>query len=58
MCVCVCSFADLISPAVESWDLRGTLQEAAAAFSEMLGHPGVQSGDAARQASLGVRKSI
>lgn len=42
----VCSFTDLISPAVESWNLRGTLQEAAAAFCEMLGHPGVQSGNA------------
>lgn len=50
----VCSFTDLIRPAVESWNLRGTLQEAAAALSQMLCHPGVQSGNATRQASLGV----
>ena len=45
-CVRVCSFTDLISPAVESWNLGGALQEAAAALSQMLGHPGVQRGDA------------
>lgn len=50
----VCSFTYLISSAVESWNLRSTLQEAAAAFSQMLGHPGVQSGNAAWQTSLGI----
>lgn len=31
-----------ICPAVESWNLGGTFQEATAAFSQMLSHPGVQ----------------
>lgn len=47
--------AYFISPAVQTWDLRGTFQEAAAAFGQMLRHPGVQGGNAARQARLGVR---
>lgn len=39
-------FSDLVCPAVESWNLRGTLQEAAAAFGEVLRHTGVKSGNA------------
>lgn len=49
------SFPDLVSPAVESRNLGGALQEATAAFGQMLGHPGVESRDAARQAGLRVR---
>ncbi len=44
--MCMLGFTDLICPAVESWNLRGTLKEAATAFSKMLGHSGVQSGNA------------
>ena len=44
----------LVGPAVETGHLRGTLQVAAAALAQMLGHPGVQSGGAARQRVLGV----
>lgn len=43
----VFNFTDLVGSAIESRNLGGALQEAAAAFSQMLGHPGVQSGNAA-----------
>lgn len=47
-----------IGPAVESWDLRGALQEAAGAFGQMMRHPGVQRRNAAGQANPGVCEGI
>lgn len=44
---CVMNFTDLVGSAIESRNLRGAFQKAAAAFSQMLGHSGVQSGNAA-----------